>query len=181
MEPVWRPKSQVVRSRIDPNFVSWLLDTSSLTERLMNYCPGGFSVKVLHQAWELPMMNEAKRLNIPSRTYALVRQVHLLCNDHPVVYARTIIPSQSLRGKQRRLSRLGQKPLGAVLFADKSMQRTEMELAYITPVQAPYREATLYLPEASLPIWGRRSVFYLQHQPLLVSEIFLPTITNCSR
>jgi chorismate-pyruvate lyase len=31
------------------------------------------------------------------------------------------------------------------------------------------------LPEA---IWGRRSVFYLAHKPLLVNEIFLPGIEN---
>lgn len=122
------------------------------------------------------MHNEARTLNIRRGSYALVRQVYLLCGDQPWVFARTVIPPNTLKGKQRRLARLGQKPLGAVLFADKSMQRTEMEVACITGDQQLYRMATHHLTQVNQPIWGRRSVFFLHRHPLLVSEIFLPEI-----
>ena len=123
------------------------------------------------------MLNEARQLKMRHGNYALIRQVHLLCNNQPWVFARTVIPARTLRGKQLRLARLGKKPLGAVLFADKSMQRTEMEIACILPGQPLYDLATGHQPpKQPQPIWGRRSVFFLHQRPLLVSEIFLPEI-----
>ncbi len=111
-----------------------------------------------------------------TRSRALVREVHLLCNNEPWVFARTVIPPHTLKGKQRRLGKLGKKPLGAVLFADKSMHRTEMEIACIQPGQQLYQLATHHLSHCDQPIWGRRSVFFLNNHPLMVSEIFLPHI-----
>lgn len=175
-EPVWRPKRQVRTIGLEPKLSKWLFDSSSLTERLIQACSGSFSVQVIYQGWEHPMRNEAQRLGIRLSNYALVRQVHLLCNDQPWVFARTVIPACTLTGKQRRLSKLGKKPLGAVLFADKSMKRTEMEIACIWPGQPLFQLATRHLPEDLHPIWGRRSVFYLNNHPLLVSEIFLPQV-----
>lgn len=122
------------------------------------------------------MLNEAQRLDMRPSSYAWIRQVHLLCGEQPWVFARTVIPPHTLRGKQRRLSRLGKKPLGAVLFADKSMRRTEMEIACILPGQQLYQLATHHMALTEHAIWGRRSVFFLNRNPLLVSEIFLPEI-----
>jgi len=99
-----------------------------------------------------------------------------MCDNQPVVYARTVTP----RTNPPWLAKLGKKPLGSVLFADKSMQRTEMEIARLEPGQLLYRLATQHLPKNEAThntIWGRRSVFYLSGQPLLVCEIFLPGIT----
>lgn len=122
------------------------------------------------------MLNEAKTLNMRINGRALVREVHLLCNNEPWVFARTVIPPHTLKGKLRRLAKLGKKPLGAVLFADKSMQRTEMEIACIHPGQQLYQLATHHLSHCDEPIWGRRSVFFLNKHPLIVSEIFLPRV-----
>lgn len=175
-EPAWRPKRQVYNVGLEPKLSKWLFDQSSLTERLIHACSGSFSVQVLEQGWGHAMLNEANLLDMRPSSYAWVRQVHLLCNNKPWVFARTVIPPHTLRGKQRRLTRLGKKPLGAVLFADKSMQRTEMEIACITQDQHLYRLATHHLAQVKQPIWGRRSVFFLNQHPLLVSEIFLPEI-----
>ncbi|WP_455201610.1 chorismate--pyruvate lyase family protein [Kaarinaea lacus] len=175
-EPVWRPKRQVYNVGLEPKLSKWLFDNSSLTERLIHACSGSFCVQVLDQGWAHPMLNEAKILDMRPSSYAWVRQVHLLCDGRPWVFARTVIPPHTLRGKQRRLTRLGKKPLGAVLFADKSMQRTEMEIACIQKGQHIYRMATHHLEKVNQPVWGRRSVFFLNQHPLLVSEIFLPEI-----
>lgn len=175
-DPVWRPKRQVYNVDIEPSLAKWLFDQSSLTERLINACSGTFSVQVLEQGWQHPMLNEARILKMRRSSYAWIRQVHLLCDGTPWVFARTVIPPRTLRGKQRRLTRLGKKPLGAVLFADKSMQRTEMEIACITQDKHLYQMATQHLEQVNQPIWGRRSVFFLRQRPLLVSEIFLPEI-----
>lgn len=175
-EPIWRPKRQIFHADLDADLATWLFDPTSLTERLVSACSGSFSVHILSQGWSHAMLNEAKTLNMRISGRALVREVHLLCDNEPWVFARTVIPPHTLRGKQRRLAKLGKKPLGAVLFADKSMQRTEMEIACIQPGQQLYQLATHHLSHCEQPIWGRRSVFFLNKHPLMVSEIFLPHI-----
>lgn len=105
-----------------------------------------------------------------NRETALIREVHLMCDDHPVVYARTVIPVSTLVGPQKRLAHLGDKPLGAVLFSDKSMRRSEVQVACLKPAQVKLATAN------SEDIWGRRSVFRLNDRPLLVSEYFLPDL-----
>jgi chorismate--pyruvate lyase len=145
---------------------------------MIGACAGKFDVQVLSQGREYPMLNEARRLAMPLTEYALIRQVQLLCDKNVWVFARTVIPTRSLTGSQRRLARLGQKPLGEVLFADKSMRRTPMEVAEIVPGQLLYRYATQHIGYRPSVIWGRRSVFYLKGNPLLVSEFFLPAMAG---
>lgn len=106
----------------------------------------------------------------------LVRQVQLLCDETPCVYARTIIPVTTLTGRQRRLGFLGDKPLGAFLFADPGMQRGEVELARICAGQSMFAQATTGLATVPEDIWGRRSVFRVGGKPLLVTEVFLPDL-----
>jgi chorismate--pyruvate lyase len=160
--------------------LAWLLDPASLTKRLQAACSGQFSVQVLEQGWARPMQNESLALGVRRWNYGLVRQVKLLCDNQPWVFARTVIPRSTLTGKQRHLAYLGSKPLGAVLFADSNMKRGEVEIASIVPGQQLFDLATSDLKIKPEKIWGRRSVFYLSGKPLLVSEIFLPTIGNRS-
>ena len=105
-----------------------------------------------------------------------VRQVQLLCDGEPWVFARTIVPISTLSGAQRRLAHLGNRPLGAYLFADPGMQRGPVELACIRGKQAMFPEATSGLDALPAEIWGRRSVFRVGGKPLLVTEVFLPTL-----
>src|SRR5690606_37421840 len=122
-------------------------------------CKGRLRVRVIDQAWARPERSEARVLGIRHGERALVRQVQLLGNDVPWVFARTVIPVRSLQGPQRRLARLGTKPLGAVLFTDKSMRRGDLELVSLTPGQTLFETAAQDLPRRPGVIWGRRSVF----------------------
>jgi len=105
-----------------------------------------------------------------------IREVYLLCDAQPWVFARTVIPTRTLTGPRRRLTRLRGKPLGAVLFADPAMKRSQIEIARIQNGQALFDDATSQLSVTPDEIWGRRSAFFLGGKPLLVSEIFLPNI-----
>jgi len=122
------------------------------------------------------MLNEAQALGVLPHERCFVREVRLLCDGQPWVFARTVIPVRTLTGPRRRLSRLGKKPLGAVLFADRSMMRSGIEIARLSPGQPLFTRATAGLSQSLANIWGRRSAFFLNHHPLLVSEIFLPAI-----
>lgn len=152
----------------------WLLDTGSLTRRVKQACAGRFRVQVEMQGWARPRLDEYRALGLRLGRIALIREVHLLCDERPWVFARTIIPVTTLRGRQRRLAHLGNRPLGAVLFADPRMQRGPVEVVRVPPGSALFAAAVLGLKRRPAEIWGRRSMFRLDGKPLLVSEFFLP-------
>lgn len=170
----WKPYRCYTRSAMPCALRAWLLDTASLTLRLQQLCPGRFRVCLLSQSWGRPFGDEARVLGMRSGSLALIRQVQLLCGEQPWVYARTVIPVGSLRGRLRRLAHLGTRPLGGMLFADPSMRRGGVELARLGAGQAMHAAATFHLAACPAAIWGRRTVFRLAQRPLLVSEIFLP-------
>jgi len=176
VEPRWLRRQQLINHRIPTEAWSWLIDPASLTARLKRSCCGRFSVKVVAQGYLRPEQCELELFSLRPGTRALIREVVLYCDDRPWVFARTVIPVTTLRGRQRRLAHLGERPLGAVLFADGSMERSEVEIASITPGQRLFAHATSELKIEPEAIWGRRSLFRVGGKPLLVNELFLPDI-----
>lgn len=170
----WRPARRYRRGAVSAELWDWLLDAGSLTRRLRRCCRHGFRVVVRRQVWGRPSPDERRALGMAAAERAWIREVHLLCGDTPWVFARTVLPVSSLRGRERRLSRLGNKPLGAALFADPGLRRGGVEVARLECGHALFGRAMT--TPATAPIWGRRSVFRLRGRPLLVSEIFLPAL-----
>lgn len=184
--PLWRQQRHIPRGLIPAPMASWLFDAASLTQRLRQVCHGCFQVRVVTQQRLRPLRDERIALGMCDHERALVRMVYLLCDGQPWVFARTVIPLRTLSGAQRRLGHLGNKPLGAMLFADRSMRRSEVEVVRLVPGDRLFKLITagmtapgpVHPGQPSQALWGRRSVFYLQAKPLLVSEIFLPEINN---
>lgn len=174
-ETRWIPQARLLRDHVPPAIRHWLFDRASLTHRLRATCQGCFRVQLLSQRRQGPLLGEARRLGLAPHASALVREVRLLCNERPWVFARTVIPLQTLRGRTRRLAHLGTRPLGAMLFADASMERDEVEVARLDP-GTPLFEHAVGSGALGAPVWGRRSVFRVGGKPLLVSEIFLPPL-----
>ncbi len=137
-------------------------------------------MQVLGQARGRPLPGEARALGLHRRGYVWVREVHLLCDDRPRVFARTLIPPTTLQGRARRLTRLGSRPLGEVLFTDPEAVRGPVEIARIRAGERLHRRAFGGAGEPAEAIWGRRSVFHLLGRPLLVCEIFLPGLPALS-
>lgn len=128
-------------------------------------------MRVISQRWQKLEAKEAAAMKLNNVRSALIRQVLLCCNEQPLVYARTVIPVTTIQGAQRRYANIGNRPLGAMLFADRTMKREEVQVAML----AAKHEANKYT-EIGGPIWGRRSVFRVSGKPLLVSEFFLPEL-----
>ncbi len=168
----WYQQRQLFGCSISAEVRSWLFDSSSLTARLIRMCSGEFRVELLSQGVERPALDEIKALNLTYGNSALVREVHLYCKNTPVVYARTVIPLSTLTGAQRSYGNLGNRPLGAMLFADKTMKRDEVMVSRLCP------ESTLHakIDVTGKDVWGRRSVFHVGGKPLLVSEYYLPAL-----
>lgn len=168
-EPHWQHDS-FRHHTLSSTLTDWLLDTSSLTQKLSQKAQGQLQVEVLQQRIQRPRRSEYQALALNRHHWAVVREVILYGNDKPWVYARTVIPLSTLTGPLRRLHHLGNRPLGEELFADPSMRRQGLEVAAISP---PYLPQHARLEAVSLPAWGRRSVFFLKNKPLLVAEVFL--------
>jgi len=178
--PDWLVADSAVISAIPKNIGQWLLDDTSLTLRVKNYCTehdlGLFSVKVLSQGICQPSSDEIKGLKLNNEQDALIREVLLYGGESPLIYARTVIPSQTLTGKQKVLGELGNRPLGEFLFSQPELERDAMEVASLKQGQQLFDSAISHLKSNPGEIWARRSVFRLKHKPLLVAEVFLPDI-----
>jgi chorismate lyase len=170
---VWRQPLLGEVSNVREELRDWLLDSGSLTRRLQQASEGQLSVEVLSQSLQIPRFSERRALKLAPRKVALVREVLLFGRGIPWVYARSVIPMQTLTGRLRKLRHLDSRPLGALLFSDPTMSREPLEWARISAHSS--NSLTSKLPECDQPIWGRRSVFRLSAKPLLVCEMFLPS------
>lgn len=154
---------------MSPAWRDWLSDRGSLTERLIKASGNRFSVTLLNQGPRRPLDNEVRALQLQAGRVAVIREVTLYGGDCPWVYARSVLPLETLAGRHRALRHLDNRPLGALLFADPTMSRDAIEIARVPGALIPQG-----LARGEHWLWGRRSVFYLDGRPLLVAEIFLP-------
>lgn len=181
-EPRWRIADGPRPAGLTDEMATWLFDSDSLTKRLRQASGGDFKVKLLKQQFERPLLCERRALGLDDSAIALVRQVHLYCGGEVKVYARTVMPLSMLHGSSRGLARLGGRPLGEMLFRDKSMRRSPMQIARVDEGDLFYRWGVAGIAAGGMAdqscdqIWGRRSVFRLSGRPLLVNEIFLPPL-----
>jgi chorismate--pyruvate lyase len=130
----------------------------------------------MHQGWMRPLYSEGQVLRLRRGGATLIREVELLCDQSPWVFARTVIPATSLKGSARRLASLGERPLGAVIFSDPKVRRGMTQLARLLPRHPLFAAATVHVETKPKELWGRRTLFYLSGRPILVNEIFLPEI-----
>ena len=157
---------------LNDHLLDWLLDTGSLTARLKKHSRQ-FRVKLLGQTIEACHPDEACQ-DIQANEQVLVREVVLLCDEIPQVFARSLIPLRSLTGKASELANLGEQSLGQVLFNDPKLQRKAIEVAAFTQESTVFELARQYQLQGENTLWGRRSVFMLDDKPLMVAEVFLP-------
>ena len=176
--PLWRSRGQLRNGALPAKLKDWLCEQRSLTRRLRLHCARPFALEVISQRWERPLRDERQLLDIRPDRLAWVRQVRLLCGNRPLVFARSVIPSHTLHGATRRLSRLGSRPLADLLFMDPSVRRGEMEFTQLRPGHVLHGLTVQALEINSQVLWGRRSLFQLRRKPLLVSEMFSPGIIH---
>jgi len=153
----------------------WLSDHGSLTRRLKSHCA---SFRVLPLAAGLARANadEYALLGLTPGMRVYVREVLLLCNEVPVVFAHSVLPPAGLRGGWNGIARLGSRSLGEALFSDHRIERQPLAYRQVRHNHPLHRAATRQLKVADSSLWARRSVFCLNHHPLLVTEVFLPAI-----
>ncbi len=167
--PAWSARNQRHFFSVPHIWRKTLFNSHSLTAQLIALSDGDFSVRVLWQGWRQITPQEAQLLNCESSdTTAWCRDVALQVKGEPWVYARTCMPKSSLTGYESQLLNLGDKPLGGFLFTHPHMSRGKMNAFSL-------KHNPLSLQ------WARRSVFYLNQKPILVTEAFTRPLTNPAR
>ena len=175
-EPVWTRVAPRRLPGASPHIQAWLSDGGSLTRALIASCRGRFQVDLIAQGRGPALPGEAALLDAGPAQATLVREVRLYCGSEAYVFARTLIPMQSLRGPMYALTRLGRRPLGEVLFSDPTTRRLRVEVARITPRHRLFARATSHLERSPEALFGRRTLFEYGGERILVNELFLPGI-----
>ncbi len=161
-------------------FRGWLVDQGSLTLRLKQRCTQ-FSVRPVRVGLHRPNRDEYAALRLRAGRLAYVREVVLNCGGEPVVFAHSVVADASLRGPWAAVTQLGSRPLGEALFSNPRIARGCLQFRRIPPRHALARQARRAgLAASGKPLWARRSLFTLQGQPLMVTEVFLPAVLEVS-
>jgi chorismate--pyruvate lyase len=153
----------------------WLTSKESLTQRIKLRCRK-FSVQKLMQGLSALNTDEAQFLNLPQKNLAHVREVYLYCENTPVIFARTVLNRNNLRGPWRYLTKIGSRPLGAALFANPRVRRDSLHFCKVNSHHPLYRDAIKRIKNPPSSLWARRSAFFLNGIPILVTEVFLPDV-----
>jgi chorismate lyase len=173
-EPHWFENRPGTRHYLPEQVQSWTYEPGSLTQRLRNCYGNAVTVKILFHQWRTPFLSERRLLKLPEHGYNLTREVMLHANGTPLILARTIIPATTIKVAHRNLSHLGTRPLGEVIFSYPKLERRELDVTLIKPPN--WSPSAIAEAGIQQPIWGRRTVYAIRHQPMLVSEFFLPEI-----
>lgn len=144
--------------------VSWLLEVASITARLRLHLPA-LVVDVLDEGIGTPAPDERERLALGTDAACWVREVQLHSQGKALVHARTVIPGWNDHNPWQRVSTLGQRPLGELLFSLPELQRLPLEFALTCQQGAKDQVSALAAP-------SRRRVFLHDGAPLLLTEAF---------
>ncbi len=164
----------------DPRLRRWLQAEGSLTSRLRVY--GTVEVRVQQQGRRPLWAEERSDLQAPG---GHVREVVLLLNGRPAVWARSATTQRAIQGPWSALRGLGARPLAELLFAGRHTEREPLRAQQLAPcgLQASHIQSQwLALPQGSLnaamPRWARSSVFWRHGHPLRVMEAFSPWVAE---
>ena len=148
-----RNMSRLIKSQ---NIKSWLLEKGPITKRISkNY---EFELNLLKD--DIASINQEERdfLCHDGRDIK-VREVILLADRSPLVYAKSLIPSATIKYGFAELGKLGRKPLGDILFEKEIFFKTNVMYAEFS-----YNENIF---------WGRKTRYLVKELPLSVMEVFL--------
>ena len=146
-----------IESKVDASIFSWLSESGPRTNRIK--LSHKFELKLLNDEIDEISKEEKLFLNTVSETFR-VRRVILLGNNTPVVYAKSVIPSSTIENGLSSLGKIGNAPLGDILFTPGVFTKLEMVCASFLS-----KEKNVY--------WGRKIKYSVNSEPISVMEVFL--------
>lgn len=164
------------QKNLPPEFMPMQLffKQDSLTSALKKI-QAAFSVQLLNLNPSTPFVDEAPVFSCIEDTEVLTREVILKLDQQPVIFARSICHQTS--ESWLNILDCGNRSLGEKLF-DGSLPISRDEFEYRV-MQPEMYFSSVYKPKTPLPpCLARRSVFWLEEKPLLLTEIFLPELKS---
>ena len=152
----WVNKDDMEVLLSDEEIKSWLIEIVPITKRIkLNH---NFELNLIRD--EVDQISQDDKVFLDNIEGDIkVREVILLGNGDPLVYAKSYIPIFTINDGLKKLGRLGSKPLGDILFEKNLFQKKETLFTKF-----------LYLKNEH---WGRKSKYYVNGLPLSVMEVFL--------
>ncbi|MGL6266135.1 chorismate--pyruvate lyase family protein [Aeromonas jandaei] len=142
----------------------WLLEPGSMTRRLRQH-NSHFSVEWLGNHQISLTADEQWLVDAPTPA-GICREVILHGDRGPAVLGWTLFADVALEGSG--LADLGEQPLGERIFGHEPARRDHLQVARFEIATNPRCPAAV--------VWGRRSRLFLGPWPLLVHELFLPSL-----
>ena len=136
--------------------LSWLNEPGSITSRIKSF--SNFRLKLLKDG---PGEVDATEDDLIISNYEEnnIREVVLYSDEEPLIYAKSIIPLETIRLGLGVLGNLKENPLGDILFSN-----TEIKKKYMLFAKFQSNEKIFY---------GRKGIYTVKGYPFSVCEIFL--------
>jgi chorismate--pyruvate lyase len=174
-------------SGLPPDLASWLGEPRSLTRRLRAWS-GSLQLILLRQCYARPLPDEFGILSLRRGERVWVREVLLLADGIPVLYAHSIARPAALRSAWRQLKRTGIKPVGDLIFARPGISRGPIHIRRLSVGDRLHGAAAQALADQteqalqpSAALWARRSPFIHAGHCLWITEVFLPAIVELGK
>lgn len=164
------------------SLAAWLTKPQRLSVALRKSC-SNVSLRVLSERFDiLPYLDEMpifKHVSQEAVPY-YVREVLLLCDLKPVVFAKTIMPLDTYKYYKTQLKNLGSQFIGeSLLYCTPNVTRQPFEFSQLNERHPMAKQLDLLLPNAThSELWARRSLFYINALPMLITEAFLSGIQD---
>lgn len=177
----WCRRGQLGPQPMDANLRRLLFARGSLTRHLQRHCATALQLQLLAQRWQRPCAGERRLLGLAEGRFTLVREVSMNCRAQPLIYARTLLPPQALRGAARRFISIGERPLGALLFGAPGrlqIRQLQRDYARLAASSSLHRRVNDRVMAVEAPLWARRTLYRSRSMHFAIIEIFLPAITG---
>ena len=136
--------------------LSWLNEAGSITSRIKSF--SNFKLKLLKDGpGEVDIIEDD--LIISNYEENNIREVILLSNEEPLIYAKSIIPLETIKLGLNILGNLKENPLGDILFSNPEIKKKYMFFARFQSKKEIF--------------YGRKGIYTVKGYPFSVCEIFL--------
>ena len=160
--------------KIGFNLNHWVKDKSSLSKKIINIMP--FKIKEL-KARHIKIFNYEKFFFQKKNTGDLyIREALIFADKFPIVYARTVIPKNYLRGFWGKVKSLKNNPLSEIVFNKSHILRSDFVFKNLSNNDELRKRLNTYKIFENSSIIARKSVFNHNGQKVLLTEVFLNNI-----
>ena len=136
--------------------LSWLNEPGSITSRIKSF--SNFRLKLLRDG--PGEVNAAEDdLIIANYKENNIREVVLFSDEEPFIYAKSILPLETIRLGLSALGNLNENPLGDILFSNPEIKKKYMLFAKFESNKRIF--------------YGRKGIYTVKGYPFSVCEIFL--------